>query len=249
LRKKYARSDESVDQPKIVFIVPSYNIEKNIPALIKSIKDQDYNNWSCIIIDDISSDGTWKLLQETLKDDEAFSIIKNSDKKYALKNIIEHARKFENDEAIIAVIDGDDSLCNSNAASILAGAYGRGNDVVWTAHRWDTNGMNISGPIPNEVNPYFWTWKSSHLRTFRSSLLRKVSDKNFQDRKGNWFKRGYDQALMLPLMYVASQHEYVPEVCYLYNIDSSSIPAEERNWCEREQISTINFVRARGFVN
>ena len=70
-----------MDQPKIVFIVPSYNIEKNIPTLIKSIKDQDYNNWSCIIIDDISSDGTWNLLQETLAGDKDFSVIKNSDKK------------------------------------------------------------------------------------------------------------------------------------------------------------------------
>ena len=239
-----------MDKPKIVFIVPSYNIEKNISTLIKSIKEQDYDNWSCVVIDDISSDDTWNVLHKTLENDKSFSIIRNAEKKYALKNIIESARKFENDEdVIIAVIDGDDSLCNSRAASILADAYKRGNEVVWTAHRWDTNGMNISGTVPNEVNPYFWTWKSSHLRTFRSSLLRKISDKNFQDRKGKWFKRGYDQALMLPLMYVASKHEYVPEVCYLYNIDSSSIPAEERNWCEREQISTINFVRARGFVS
>tara|TARA_B100000131_G_C18053467_1_gene587404 strand:+ start:564 stop:1283 length:720 start_codon:yes stop_codon:yes gene_type:complete len=239
-----------VDKIKIVFIVPSYNIEKNIPDLVESIKAQDYDNWSCVIIDDISTDNTWESLQGVLKGDKRFSIIKNTEKKYALKNIVECARQFEDDDnVVIAVVDGDDSLCNNKAASILASSYGRENEVVWTAHRWDTNGMNISGPIPNEVNPYFWTWKSSHLRTFKASLLKNISDKNFQDRKGRWFKRGYDQALMLPLMYVASRYEYVPEVCYLYNIDSSSIPSEERNWCEREQISTINFVRARGFVN
>ena len=238
-----------MDQPKIVFIVPAYNIEKNIAMLIESIIGQDYNNWSCVIIDDISEDATWENLDLHLKNDTRFSLVKNSEKKYALKNIIEQSRKFEDDDSvIIAVIDGDDSLCNSSASKILARAYQEGNEVVWTAHRWDTNGMNISGPVPAKVNPYFWPWRSSHLRTFKSSLLRKISDKNFQDRSGNWFKRGYDQALMLPLMHVAQKHVYVPEVCYLYNIDSSSIPSEERNWCEREQIATINFVRARGFV-
>ena len=87
-----------MDKPKIVFIVPSYNIEKNISTLIKSIKEQDYDNWSCVIIDDISSDDTWNVLHKTLENDKSFSIIRNAEKKYALKNIIESARKFENDE-------------------------------------------------------------------------------------------------------------------------------------------------------
>jgi glycosyltransferase involved in cell wall biosynthesis len=233
---------------KVQFIVPSYNIEKNINDLVKSFKEQKNSNWECIIIDDMSTDSTWEKLQ-SLVDDTRIKVRKNTEKKYALKNIVEVAKLHQDeDDVIIAVVDGDDSLCNDKTVDILIESYEDGSEVVWTAHKWDTNGMNISGPVPDQVNPYFWPWRSSHLRTFKSSLLRKISTENFKNVKGKWFKRGYDQALMLPLIYVSRKHKYVPEVCYTYNIDSSSIPAKDRNWCETEQISTINFVRSRGFI-
>ncbi len=238
-----------MDKLKVHFVVPSFNIEKNIKSLVAGFRSQNNDAWSCTIIDDISKDETWAKLKEEVSSDKRFKIVKNNEKKFALRNIIEESREYEDDEnTIIAVVDGDDSLCNDEAVNILIREYKKGNDVVWTAHRWDTNGMNISGEVPNEVNPYFWPWRSSHLRTFKASLLKKIRDANFKDFKGAWFKRGYDQALMLPLMLSANKYTYTPEVCYLYNIDSSSIPNDERNWCEMEQISTINFVRARGFV-
>ncbi len=233
---------------KVQFIVPSYNIEKNIDTLIESLRSQKNKNWECTIIDDMSSDSTWQKLEKVAPGPKV-RIQKNTEKKYALKNIVEVAKLYQDSEdVIIAVVDGDDSLCNDNTVDILIDAYKNGSEVVWTAHKWDTNGMNISGPIPDQVNPYFWPWRSSHLRTFKSSLLKKISNENFKSAKGEWFKRGYDQALMLPLIHVSKKHKYIPEVCYLYNIDSSSIPSKDRNWCETEQISTINFVRARGFI-
>ena len=195
------------------------------------------------IIDDMSEDN----LCSTVLPNTNISLIQNTEKKYALKNIIETSRKFENDpNAIITIIDGDDFLCNSNALQLLSKAYDEGNDVVWTGHKWDVNGMNISKDMPRNVDPYQWPWSSSHLRTFRASLLKQVSDENFIDFKGSWFKRGYDQALMLPLLYITNKRKYIPDVCYQYNINSVSIP--KRNWSEREQISTVNFVRSRGFV-
>jgi len=234
---------------KVQFIVPSYNIEKNIDTLVGSFHAQKNSSWECLIIDDMSTDNTWEKL-ESIRSDPKVSVRKNLKKKYALKNIVEVAKLYQDSEdVIIAVVDGDDSLCNPNTVDILVDAYKDGSEVVWTAHKWDTNGMNISGPIPDNINPYFWPWQSSHLRTFKASLLKNINNKNFKNVKGEWFKRGYDQALMLPLIHVSKKHKYVPEVCYLYNIDSSSIPSEERNWCEKEQISTINFVRARGFVD
>ena len=102
--------------------------------------------------------------------------------------------------------------------------------------------------MPTNVNPYQWPWCTSHFRTFRANLLKHVKDKNFLDANEKWFERGYDQALMLPLLSLTKNRKYIDEICYLYNIDSSSIPKDERNWHEMKQISTINFVRARGFL-
>lgn len=199
------------------------------------------------LVDDASTDGTREAMNSEVGDDERFVVISNPERQHALRNIVAVARQSDPDD-IIATLDGDDQLCNPRTVSILLDAYSGGSDVVWTAHRWDTNGMNISGYLPEKVDPYAWPWVSSHLRSFRASLIHRVIDENFIDHRGQWFKRGYDQALMLPLLRVAEKRTYVPEVCYQYNINSASIPAAERNWAERDQISTVNIVRSRGFL-
>ncbi|MDB4337429.1 glycosyltransferase [bacterium] len=232
---------------KIVFISPCYNASKNLSQLIASLNKQTDDRWECIFIDDISSDDTWKKLNELTSGDNRFKIIKNKEKKFALKNIVTEARTYENsDEVIIATIDGDDSLCNPDSVKLIIDQYEIGSDVVWTAHKWDINNLNISKDMPKNVNPYQWPWCTSHLRTFRSSLLSQISDKNFKNTKGEWFQRGYDQALMLPLLSLTNKRKYIDTVCYLYNIDSVSV--DDRDWAEMKQISTINLVRSRGFL-
>ena len=231
---------------RVLFIVPCFNASRNLERLGASLINQTSDDWDAIIIDDMSEDDTYEVASKFRKD--SFTAIKNTEKKYALRNIVETARQFENDEdLIIAVVDGDDYLCNDRTVEILIDNYREGHDVVWTAHRWDINNINISKPIPENVDPYSWPWSSSHLRTFKSSLLREVSDLNFLNHSGEWFKRGYDQALMLPLLHVCNSRKYVNEICYVYNIESVSMPY--RDYEESNQISTVNIVRSRGFLS
>tara|TARA_E500000331_G_scaffold358387_1_gene424811 strand:- start:3092 stop:3790 length:699 start_codon:yes stop_codon:yes gene_type:complete len=230
---------------KVVFIIPCFNALKNIDTLVSSLSDQKDDRWQAIFIDDISEDNTWNKLSKI--DNNKISIVKNTEKKFALKNIVSHARLYQDrEDVIIAVIDGDDSLCNENTVSHLINAYNQDSDVVWTAHSWDINGMNISKPMPQNVDPYSWPWCSSHLRTFKSSILSRIKDENFKDTEGEWFERGYDQALMLPVLYISKSRKYIPEVCYRYNINSVSI--KDRSWEEKKQHSTVNIVRSRGFL-
>tara|TARA_R110001583_G_scaffold16272_13_gene66740 strand:- start:21525 stop:22229 length:705 start_codon:yes stop_codon:yes gene_type:complete len=232
---------------KVIFVVPSYNIEKNFLKLTNALLSQKNEKWSCIIIDDMSQDSTAQCAKQIMRDNR-FYAIKNVEKKYALRNIVESARLFqEREDVVIAVIDGDDQLCNDETVSLLLDRYKKGDDVVWTAHAWDINNLNISKPIPKNIDPYSWPWCSSHLRTFKASLLRDIPDSNFKNTKGEWFKRGYDQALMLPLLKKSKSRNYIDKVCYQYNIESVSMP--ERSWEEMDQISTINLVRARGFID
>lgn len=232
---------------KLVFVSPCYNAANNLESLIDSVKCQTDDRWEHVFIDDISNDGTFAKLESLVGDDSRFKLIKNTEKKFALKNIVEVARLYEDEEdVIIGTIDGDDALCNENTVKLVLSAYEEGYDVVWTGHRWDINGLNISKKMPANVNPYQWPWCTSHFRTFRSSMLKFIKDENFKDTAGNWFERGYDQALMLPLLSLTNGRKYIDEVCYLYNIDSVSV--NDRDWAEMKQIATINLVRARGFL-
>jgi hypothetical protein len=54
---------------------------------------------------------------------------------------------------------------------------------------------------------------------------------------------------MLPLLYKTQKRFYLNEVCYQYNIESVSMTSSERIKADHSQISTVNFVRARGFMS
>ncbi len=233
---------------KVVFITPFFNAKDNFDELIGSVRDQNSKDWVHILIDDMSTDDSLEYLQSLVHNDDRFEVISNDTKKYALRNIVDVARRYEDQEdVIIALIDGDDSLCDNNTVDYLIEAYTNGATTAWTAHSWDINGMNISKKIPENVDPYAWPWGSSHLKTFKSSLLSRVSNENFKDLDGEWFTRGYDQALMLPLLYLSSNRQYIDKTCYKYNINSVSVT--DRVWVEKDQMFTINLVRARGFVS
>ena len=119
---------------KVVFITPFYNASRNFETLISSISDQENQNWEHIFVDDMSTDNSVEVLKNLTKEDSRFSVISNKEKKFALRNIVDAARRFQDDEdVIIAVIDGDDSLCNTKTVDFLISEYSQGSEVVWTA--------------------------------------------------------------------------------------------------------------------
>ena len=233
---------------KVVFISPMYNATAHLNDLIESIKEQRNKNWEHVIIDDMSTDDSFALAQKLTSSDERFTVIKNKEKKYALKNVISEARKHQDDPGIIvANIDADDALCNENTVDLLLKEYADHElDTAWTAHSWDINSMNISRALPEELNPYQIPWCTSHLKTWRATTLLGVDDENFKDLDGSWFKRGYDQALYLPLLYLSHKRKFIDEICYLYRINSKSV--DKRVWSESDQMNTVRLVRSRGFV-
>ena len=196
----------------------------------------------------MSKDDSYEYATDLSESDPRIQVRKNKEKDWALKNVIKVAREFENrEDVVIAVIDADDALCNENTVDLLINTYGEKTDTVWTSHSWDINSMNISREMPESMNPYQFPWVSSHLKTWRASLLKGVSDDNFKDLDGNWFKRGYDQALYLPLLFKSRERHHLDEICYLYRINSKSV--DVRIWSEMDQMNTVRLVRARGMIS
>ena len=61
-------------------------------------------------------------------------------------------------------------------------------------------------------------WRASHLRTFKHSLWKELDHKDLKDEEGNYFKMTYDQAIMLPLLEMASERsKYIPHLLHVYN--------------------------------
>ena len=237
---------------KLIFIVPCYNASQNLETLINSLKEQTDNRWYAVFVDDMSEDDTAsKLVTLCESNFDRFSVFVNKEKKFALRNIVEQAHKFQDDDSLaIAVLDGDDSLCNKDTVKLVLDEYNETNaDIVHTGNKWDINSMNSSKPVPDDVDLYSYPWSISHLKTFRATLLKSIPESNFKDLDGNYFQRGYDQVLMLTLAHIGKKRSHIPDICYYYQINSVSFPASERQWSERSQLRAVNIIRSRKFLS
>lgn len=66
-------------QPLVSVLMPAYNAEKYITEAIESILNQTYKNFEFIIIDDCSTDKTWKIIQKYQKKDQRIIIFRNKE--------------------------------------------------------------------------------------------------------------------------------------------------------------------------
>lgn len=62
--------------PVISIIIPSYNASEYIIETLESIKNQTFEDWECLIIDDHSSDNTFDLLVNYAVHDPRFKLFK-----------------------------------------------------------------------------------------------------------------------------------------------------------------------------
>ena len=57
-------------------LIPAYNAEKYILKCVNSIKNQSFEDWECIIVDDGSDDATYDLISKNICNDNRFLLIK-----------------------------------------------------------------------------------------------------------------------------------------------------------------------------
>jgi glycosyltransferase involved in cell wall biosynthesis len=233
-------------------IIPLYNVEKWINKTIKSIQLQNYDNFQCIVIDDISTDNTNNKIQEMIKNDNRFLLIKNEEKKYPLENIrTAFNASNPSKEDIIVIVHGDDWLASPNVLTILDKEY-KENDC------WLTYGSYVEFPdmirgkfskkVPKNiidnnlirVSP----WMTSHLHTFKYGLWKHiVPEKSFieSEQKQHHFYGAWDLAWMFPLFELAGhKSHFVKEMLYIYNREN---PLNVDKVDHQRQLESENMLR------
>ena len=100
---------ETLSQPLISIIIPARNENLNIKRCLQSIKNQSYNNFEVIVVDDNSTDNTYKIAEQFCQQDDRFSLIKiNHDNPgWVGKNNACHEGYKNSNGSIILFIDAD----------------------------------------------------------------------------------------------------------------------------------------------
>ena len=232
-------------QQNVSTIIPIFGEADLAERSVDSVLSQDYENKSTIICCDQVSPSREAELEKRYDKDVSF-IRSEENRIYALANIL-RALIFVEKDSIVGILDGDDELIRSDTFSLIANAYKEGYGCVWTAHSWDINGINQSAALDDSISPYLQKWCSSHFRTFLKADFDAINKDNLKDQNGDFFKRTYDQALMLPILHkVLSSNrktKYIPKSCYLYR--------GRTEWDtdgNKYQIEIENFIRSRGYV-
>jgi hypothetical protein len=224
------KSDEKY-RNKIHFkiIVPVYNSESWIANTIKSIEEQEYENYECIICDDISSDNTPGVCRESISKNDKIRVLTNTEKKFALKNIYDSINILSpSDEDVILVLDGDDWLSTPYVLSNLSRYYT--DEGCWMTYgsfvEYPTGhvGAESSGYSTEVIEGNSFRqdkWRASHLKTFKHFLWRSIDKGDFLDDDGQFYEMTYDQATMLPMLEMSGHRsKYIKEVNYVYNISN-----------------------------
>lgn len=239
-----------MSQNNFVFVAPMFNASATLARMLHSLYGQSYENWRLILIDDVSieshKDRCSEILDSFAQHGDRVTLIENESKQWEVANVLQGINLCA-ERDIICRIDADDWLTDLDALAILNQVYSAtGADAVWTAHRWGFTDQNISAALPPGANPYTHPWVSSHLKTFRKSLITDVRDENFRGENGEYIKRAGDQAIYLPVLHRAKKRVYVPRVMYHYTIDLS--PETFQTHDAKFQRDEAIYLRERGFI-
>jgi FkbM family methyltransferase len=236
-------------EQKIVVVSTFYNCEKYIARCIESVAAQDYDNYQHILIDDASTDSTIEIANLTLNNlpediRKKFTLIGNETNVGAVCNQVEHFRIL-NDDSIIMILDGDDSLVNDNTVFAYYNNIYDGSTEFTYGSCWSMvdNIPLISQPYPDSVKQarsyrqhhFNWIMPYTHLRTFKKYLINDVDDNSFKDSQGQWYKAGGDGSVFYSLIEAADPDKVkcLQDVVYNYNdinpLNDYKVNAQEQN--------------------
>lgn len=240
---------------KMKIVVPTYNTEQWISRCLKSIHEQTFTNWECVVINDASTDNTGKVIDDLdfVNEDSRFSVVHNKVNVKALKNIVDGFNMLgckAEPECVMMVIDGDDFLYSNSSLSIIEAAYTQNPSFLLTYGDWighPYGDRSNCRPYSREVvikNSYRDVpFCASHLRTFKSRLWYSIKDEDLRDSSGEYFSAGWDVAFMVPMLEMAQErHAYLPYVMYCYNKEN---PLSDYKVNSREQSDAVTLTKSR----
>ena len=101
-------SSKDKNLPLISVVMPNYNNKKFIIETIESVLNQTYSNFEFIILDDCSTDDSWKIIQKYAKKDKRIKAFRNEKNLQIVKSRNKLFSLMSKKSKYVAIIDSDD---------------------------------------------------------------------------------------------------------------------------------------------
>ena len=225
-----------VKQRKIVVISPFRNADAYIRNHVRSIAQQDYDNYLHILIDDNSDNRiNFNNIISDLSDDIKSKIIvrQNDIRKGAVQNQLNAINDFVKEDDIVMLLDGDDWLINNNTIfHYYNDLYDQGHDFTYGSMWSLADNIPLIAQDWKDGDPYPWKIPYTHLRTMTGSIAKRVLKENYIV-DGEWMMSGADNPLFRETISYANNPIAVKEIMVVYNdvnpLNDYKINGEEQN--------------------
>jgi glycosyltransferase involved in cell wall biosynthesis len=205
----------------VSIITPSYNSIKFIEETILSVLAQSYEEWEMIIVDDVSTDGSDKIVEEYAKKDSRIKFIRlarNSGASKARNRAIEEATG-----RYIAFLDSDDTW-NPNKLEKQV-EFLQKNNLALTYSAYDTmdeNSSYVNRRSVKESITYADMLKSNHIGNLTGVYDVKFFGKVYMKEIGH-----EDYVLWLTLLKKVKEAKGINEPLANYRILSNSLSSNK----------------------
>ncbi|MCT3031118.1 glycosyltransferase family 2 protein [Pediococcus parvulus] len=223
------------EKGKVSIIIPVYNAERYLEECVNSILGQTYHDLQIILINDGSTDNSWKICQKLMKRDSRITIYsqKNSGVSVARNKGLELS-----DGQWIMFVDPDDIL-NLNMVAALLSKFNENRDIVACA----CYGFNSKRKITdhffygnrlfqlNKLDLYLQLMDSTYgqpgeVVTAIGVPWGKIYRRHFIEKNKLRFdpklRRMQDNIFNMYAFYYARDIYYVDELLYMYRLDHIS---------------------------
>lgn len=212
-----------------------WNCENYIRQHMESVNNQSYTNYTHMIVDDASTDNTWKEINK-YKTDKCLMFINHANKKNA-SNIVSILRPRVKATDIVVNLDLDDWFAHKDVLARLNEIYST--EKCWTTyghykHLTSKKGIPMEGYPPDVIRDR--TFRESHLywhhpRTFKGFLLHNIDPDDLKDPDGTFIPNTWDLAVGFPILEMTPPEKlrYIPEILMVYNaLNPLRIPSRAR---------------------
>lgn len=206
-------------------VTPVYNAEYWIGKCIQSVREQQYKNFTHIIVDDCSSDRTLEEIKKNTLGDNRFQVLSKKSRQGAMHSHIQGISvgcSDANAEDIIVHLDGDDWLAHDNVLGYLNEQYNNSECWVTYGNFERTDGepstcrmYDLSFGFRKEI---LRNWPFSHLRSFKKFLWDRINYSSFLDSNKSLLSCACDVAIMCPVLEMAHDKvKFIEDILYIYN--------------------------------
>lgn len=217
---------------RVHVIVPAFNCHSALARCLGSLYVQDYPDLNIVVIDDASTDLRMASTIQQFCERQGWTAILNSENMQCPRNLcrgIEVAGPDPHD--IIFILDGDDFLPAPDVISKVVAVYEASPET------WLTYGAYTTVPVdPHTPQTGYYPLEVrlargyrthpltmfNHPITFKHFLWAALDEKrDFQYPDGTWVVGVYDEAIMYPMLEMATNHhQCLSEILYVYNSDN-----------------------------